>query len=405
MAFSDLIGEDAGTITSGQRRFASIGTARLKPQVIEKLIKKHADACPVVALLNKLGKVKTVGQPTFYHFEGDRLPRVLEIDLGAGYTSGDTSIVVASGHSKRLQPNTILRVARTSEMIRVTAVNTGTETLTCTRGFGGSTAAALLDNDELHICGMADTDGNTAPSGISSEPTQVTNALQIWKKVVELSGRDINADNYGEDEKVRAIADIHESLMLEMETGYLFNTGISTSDPTMSAGFDKWVTTNVSDLAGVELDEQSWNTWLRNIGRYNHGKSMKRSMAFVGTNICEALDSFGRDVVRYEANDETLGIKAMSYQNSFMDLKLVRHGLFDDNLGSGASYGRWGGRALFINFDYAGRAVFKGRALNLYDNVELPGTDGKKWMYMADEGLWVAAETYHGIMKGCAALS
>ncbi len=400
MAFSTLLGESAGTITGGQRAFSAIGSARLKPQVIEKLIYTNANTAPVTALIEKLGKKKTVGQPTFYHFETDRLPRVVEVD--GNQNDSETSIEVTAGHGKRCVVGTILLNTRTDEMLRVTSISTDTLTV-ATRPFAGTTAAAMLDNDELAILGTAAADGATSVASITSEPTQVTNACQIFRRAFEMTGRDISADTFTDDEKVRIMRDAHDAVQMDMEQAYLFSTGIATSDPTATAGFVKWATTNVTNMGGVALDEQSWNTFLKSVLIRNYG-SRKNMVLFAGDNVCEALDSFARDVIRYKSDDEMLGIAIGEARSSFGTVKVVRHGLLSDTLGSQAGLGRWGGRAFLINFDYFGKAVYKNRGLNLYSNIETPGTDGKKWEYLGDEGLWMAAEEVHGHLKGCAAL-
>ncbi len=64
--------------------------------------------------------------------------------------------------------------------------------------------------------------------------------------------------------------------------------------------------------------------------------------------------------------------------------------------------GRWGGYAFLLNMKLIGKATYGGRGLHLRQNIETPGTDGKKWEYMADEGLYVVNQKRHAILKGVA---
>lgn len=405
MAFSDTIGGGAGTLTKGQRTLANVGAGRIKPQVVEGLIYKHADVAPVYALTRKYGRKGTCGDVSFKHFETDSLPLHVEINNVAGYTDSDLSMALTSNHGRRVVAGTMLRVERTSEMIRVGAVSTDTIS-SLTRGAGGSTAAAILDDDRLAICGTAMADGGTAPDGISSEPTAVTNYCQIFKRAIELTGRDEHADVYGgKGELARLMKDANEAIMNEIELAYLFSTGGTATDPTITKGLDGHITTNLTNMAGVVLDEQSFNTFLQKVGRYNYGKSSKKSVLFAGTNVLEAIETFKRDSLRFTNSDEFLNLAVTGYGTSFAQVNIVRHGQLDDVLGSDKDHGRWGGRALYLNLDFVGRKVYNGRDMNLYKNVETPGTDGKKHYWMTDEGMWLASETRHGWIKGAASLS
>jgi len=405
MAFSTLIGEGAGTITTGQRKLADLTAARIRPQVIDKLFYDNAGLAPLTALMRKLSLVKQVGNSVIDHYETDEMPLNIEVD--GAHTAAATSLAVTTNHGNRTVVNDLLMNVETNEIIRVTAV--GASTLTVTRAYAGTSGAAMGDNDELKFLGMADTEGNTAPAAKSSEPTKVQHYVQTRKMAVELSRRDLNADVFGEDEKARIMRDQLNSLRNRIEQHYLFSNGYQSTDPTVSYGLPGRVTTNVTDMNNVALDEQSWYTWLKNCS-INNAVDSSKVFVFVGSNISEALDSFGRDVIRYAPDDKKLGLACSQYQSSFGTVTLHRHPLLDDTKGSGASYGIGGGRAYYLNMACLGRLLYKGGPggsgdYRLQPDVEATGTDGKKWQWIVDEGLIVMSEHKHGILREAASLS
>src|SRR3990167_724540 len=113
MAFGDLLGEASGTITQGQGKLSGIAAARLKPQIIEGVLYEFGEISPFYVFLLKLGLKKTVGAPTFGHYQSDELPLSVEIDNAAGYVAGDTSLQLATGHASRVVVGDRLMVTRT----------------------------------------------------------------------------------------------------------------------------------------------------------------------------------------------------------------------------------------------------------------------------------------------------
>lgn len=388
-----LIGAGAGTITKGQRGQSAIGASRKVPQYIDMFQDISVDTAPLLALMENFGFTKKVKAPTYFHLETDKLPEYVTINNGGGYASGATSIVVSS--ASNVQAGNVLFCERTQEMIYVTAV--ATNTLTVTRGAGSTTAAAINDTEEIRILGFADSDGNTAPSGTSSEPTLKTNATQIMKVAWEASRRDIEQEVYGPDEWSRIMGQKQEELDRYKEQTYLFQNGISTTGTTLTGGFQYWVTTNVSNAAGA-LDEGSWNTWLRGWLRRNTGQ--KNLAVFAGELVQAALAGFGRDAIRYGPDDNLLGITCGSYRaENGMVVKIVPHGMLTP-INSGVTAANRGaqGYAFGVNFGKVGEVTFSKRKHE--KNVQLPGTDGKKDQLIEDVGLALVSEQHHAIYYG-----
>ena len=392
-----LAGAGNYAIKSGQRKLSDNQTGRKRLQFPDgnKVIKINKNIAPLVMLIKKLGNNKTVGQPGYNHLEGDRLP--LTVEIAGNETDSDTAIALTSGNGSYVRVGQLLKNQRTSESIRVTAITT--DDLTVTRGIGGTTAAAMTALDELLIMGLADTEGNTHTSSISSEPAIKTNYCQIFKAAIEASGRDIESDNYGEDEWDRMKSDCVEQIQQQKEMQYLFFNGISSSDATITAGIEYWVTTNVTNQSGL-LTEAALEDWIVRWMRRNYGAD-NDLVTIAGENFIKALDGFARDSIRYGPDDTKLGMKVAKWRCGFGEISVMPHGLLTP-MGSGIAASDLGGRgyAFGLNLKNLGERTFKNRGLRYEKDIQTPGTDGMKAGYMEDVGLWLANEKSHSIFKG-----
>ena len=95
-----------------------------------------------------------------------------------------TSITVDNGD--RFQIGDLVRPEGYTEVMLVTGV--ATNTLTVTRGYGGTTPATLADNMKLHIIGNAGLEGADAPDARFTSRTRNQNYTQIFTASVSVSG-------------------------------------------------------------------------------------------------------------------------------------------------------------------------------------------------------------------------
>jgi len=105
-----------------------------------------------------------VNQAVYYWVEDEIMSISTQINLAAGYAAGATSIIVDD--SRLFVVNSEIHVIRTLENMRVTAVDYSTHTLTVVRGWNGTPAVALLDNEKLiggiaHLPELADANEGT----------------------------------------------------------------------------------------------------------------------------------------------------------------------------------------------------------------------------------------------------
>jgi hypothetical protein len=85
-----------------------------------------------------------------------------------------------------LQVGMVVENESTGEQMQISAI--GVNTVTITRGFGGSTAATLTAGQSLFVLGDAALEGADVAGDISRPRTRVTNYCQIFKKDILVSG-------------------------------------------------------------------------------------------------------------------------------------------------------------------------------------------------------------------------
>jgi len=386
------IGEGNSAIVSGQRVATDVNSNRRIPQYVNVFLELNKDVAPLMVILDRTGRIKPVGQNSFFHFEEDDLPQVVETN--GTQTSGDTSIEVTTGHGVRVRARDVLYCPRTDEQMTVTSV--ATDTLTVVRGHGGTTAAALEDDEDLQILASTFADGSGAPDSLTSEPTRVLNYLQIEKESVDLSGRNLETDNYGPEEKARTHKLATRRLMMKEEKSLLFgrlDDGTAGATRVTTGGVYHWVTTNITNPAGP-LPESSLNTWIKTLYRRNQGNNL---MCFMGSTVMDAIDGFGRDMIEYRPNDTIGGIAIGRYRNSHGELAFVKHGMLTEVFDDSAT---WPGVAIALNMDNVKKASWKNRSMMYKPNIQTPDVDGVKDQWIDDFGLYLGNEKSHGILKG-----
>ncbi len=192
----------------------------------------------------------------------------------------DTSFVVDNGG--RFQVGDQVQVDGSSELMLVTAVNTNT--LTVIRGYGGTTAENLADNQVINILGNAALEGGERSTARFTNRARCGNYTQIFTASVEVSGTDLAAGVLGLADEM----DFQKQLRLRELIRDLENTVINGGEPASNPqgsdsirrtmkGIIQHLQTNVfktGDVgfpSGTDLDEEKVNYVLRKIWEISSG--------------------------------------------------------------------------------------------------------------------------------------
>lgn len=136
-------------------------------------------------LLDAIGSPRFATRSTRHEWFEDALnANHSQVNNGAGYDDDDTSMVVDDGAVFRV--GDLVKPEASDEVLQVTAIST--HTLTVTRGYGGSTAAELTDNQKLTVIGHAALEGDDAPGAKHRSRVRKENYTQIFTEAVTISG-------------------------------------------------------------------------------------------------------------------------------------------------------------------------------------------------------------------------
>ncbi len=139
-------------------------------------------------LLDHLGDSQRSATSTIHEWlEDELLPNTDAInDATYGDPSTDTNFVVENANRFRVGDQ--IQVDDSREVMLVTAVDTGTETLMVARGYGATNAEDLYDDAILRILGNAALEGGDRPATAFKNRTRKQNYTQIYTSSVEVSG-------------------------------------------------------------------------------------------------------------------------------------------------------------------------------------------------------------------------
>jgi len=297
------------------------------PEVAEDVSDLVAIASPhETPLLDLLGDSARPARSTVHEWLEDALlPNTDKIN-DSTYTDvlADTQFVVQN--AVRFRVGDQISVEGSAEVMLVTAVNTGTNTLTVVRGYGGSTPTALANNQVLQILGNAALEGDAADTARFSTRTRKTNYTQIFAATVEVSGSELAVRQVGVQDEVDYQKQQRLRELLRDLENCVINGRAAAANPEGSAsvrrtmkGIVPFVATNKfipgsggfpNDLA---LTEDQLNTALREVWKSGsgnvdtivvNGQEKRWINAFIGTNrrYADRAQTFTDLVSAYESD-------------------------------------------------------------------------------------------------------
>ncbi|MEQ9460928.1 MAG: DUF5309 family protein [Phycisphaeraceae bacterium] len=139
-------------------------------------------------LLDALGDPGRVASGTVHEWlEDGLLPNTDRIN-DAAFTDADVDTTFVVENADRFRVGDQVQVTGSREVMLVTAADTGSNALTVVRGYGGTTAENLADNQDLRILGNAALEGDDSPVARFTNRVRKQNYTQIFTSAVEVSG-------------------------------------------------------------------------------------------------------------------------------------------------------------------------------------------------------------------------
>lgn len=375
---------------AGARGTGNILSDLKEIDMADTVLELEPDSAPLTVFTSKLSKKKTVN-PAFSWLEDELAPRFDAVNNGAGYASGATSIEVDNGAYFEAQD--LVYVTRTGETMRVTAVSTNT--LTVVRGVG-STAAALVDNDELLIAGTSAEEGDVSKPASSFNPTKVTNYCQIFRtpfEMTETARHTANAVRPHDWARQANKAGIEHNK--DKEYSFLFghpSEVAGTSHPRRTTGgFYHYATQNQTDAGGA-LTESEFFTALRSAFRYGS----RSKLALASRLATDVLNTFPRGKLEVQQSEKTFGVRVMTYVSPHGDLHVVTHNLLEGSV--------FGGHIAIMDQDLLTYRYLAGnegsRDTKVLTNRQANDADTRKDEYLSECGLSFGHSRAHAVITG-----
>ena len=381
------------TVRSGQlasKGTNAIATTQAVIQMMPKIYTLDSGQNPALrGLTSRAGSVVRLKSYKIEWHEDEPVP---EWDTTAGAeTDSDTTVAVA--HGTYFKAGDIVAVPRTGEYVRVTAVSSNN--LTVTRGFAGTTAAAMNSGERLLNLGLADMEGNTSPPAKQTVVAALNNFTQIVKTPVHVSRTLSQTELYGGDERSRQRrkAGIKHARLLEQQFLHgqkLEDTSTATNPIRLAGGLDEFVTSNVLDASGA-LSESELYEWLGTVFRHgvDGGTSGMRVM-FAGQAIINTLGMWGQGKLQTVSGaSQKYGFSMSELITPYGKLAIVYHPLLENEY-SGTAY----------VLDMSGISMGALQPTVLQTNIQAPDEDAYKDQYLSEVTFIIKNEVAHGRITG-----
>ncbi|MFH1716963.1 MAG: DUF5309 family protein [Planctomycetota bacterium] len=243
--------------------------------------------------------------------------------------AADTDFVVDNGGRFRVGDQ--IQVEGSGELMLVTGISTST--LTVVRGYAGTTAENLADNQAINILGNAALEGADKPGARFTNRSRCGNYTQIFTAAVEVSGTDMAASQLGlADEMDHQKQQRLRELIRDLENTVI-NGGQPASNPEGSGsvrrsmrGVIQHLATNVFNTGdagfptGTDLDEAKINYVLRRIWDSSSGNV---DLIVVGGFQKRKVNAFSSGSRSYGANDTTFTDMISVYESDFGICQIV----------------------------------------------------------------------------------
>jgi hypothetical protein len=245
-------------------------------------------------------------------------------------SSSGTSVVVETPETFRVGDQ--VRVEDTGEILLVTAINTGTATLTVVRSYGGSPSGALGAAVVLRILGNAALEGDDAASARFAARSRLSNYTQILSATVDVSGSELAVRQIGlRDELDYQKNQRTRELLRDLENSVINGVAPaaspegSTSVRRTMRGIISFVQTNLftpgGNLpAGTTLSEEQLNLALRGVWTNSAGNV---DLVVVGGTQKRAINNFIATNRRFAGESESYKSLVSVYESDYGVCRIV----------------------------------------------------------------------------------
>ncbi len=282
-------------------------------------------------LLDALGDPLREARSTHHEWLEDTLLPNKDAINDSTYTDATTDTDFDVDNGSRFRVGDQIQVEGSEELMLVTGIST--DTLTVVRGYAGTTAEALADNQVINILGNAALEGADMPTARFNNRSRYGNYTQIFTASAEVSGTDMASSQLGlADEMDYQKQERLRELIRDLENTVI-NGGQPASNPEGSGsvrrsmkGVIQHLSTNVIHDGDTGhptddvLDEAAVNYMLRNIWENSNGNV---DLIVVNGFQKRKINSFISSGRSYVASDTTFTDMISIYESDFGVCRIV----------------------------------------------------------------------------------
>lgn len=294
-----------------------------KPEsVTEQILMLNPHQTP---MLSMLGFAAPVSQVEHVWFEDSMF--ATESTTTASALIDATSVVVAS-----VEPFRVGDVAKIGdELVKITAINSGTKTLTITRGYASTTAAAVSNGAVVEFMFSEGTEGADARSARYKARVRKSNITQIFDETVEITGTAAAVANYGiSDLYAYEQAKKQLELALQLEKALINGIKYESGSVRQMAGLRSLISTNVKDASAAALTLTMINDSLQSIYEKGGFATGGNYEIIVPAKQKRVVSGFNADLIRIDPNDNRRGAVVSRLTTDFGEFPVS----INDNLAS-----------------------------------------------------------------------
>jgi hypothetical protein len=302
--------------------------------VSEQMVLLEPDAAPLFVLTNAAKRKQPTIGPRFEWVEDTEVSLWGQSSAGGDVASTVVSILVADGTLFGVGDICAVPKAQSSsaapEVFLVTAV--ATNTLTITRGVGGSGADTISATGSIRILASAfKEDDNIGAQRYTSKTVQISYA-QIFKTPVKVTHTAASTKQYGAPQGERKFQ-LVKSLIRhrsEIEAAGLWSRASeslnSPSSRWTSMGWLSRIATNKTD-ANTTATITTWNTFSETAFRYGE----KQKLLLCAPKVISALNFYSQNKLLTRVGDTVFGVKIARFEMALGEFMLAN----DYRLGTG----------------------------------------------------------------------
>jgi len=283
-------------------------------------------------LLEALGDARTPARSTVHEWVEDSLLPNTDRVNDTVYTNATTDVTFTVLTAARFRAGDLIRVANASSEVMLVSSVAGND-LTVVRGYGGSTASALANNQGITILGNAAIEGDDAALPRFTNRSRVLNYSQIFTATVEVSGSQLAVRpvgisdelDYQKNQRMRELLRDLENCVINGRAAGSTPEGSSTTRRTLRGLVPSISTNRFSPGTNgfpvdTALSEAQLNLALREMWRASSGRV---DLIVVGGPEKRAINNFAASSRRFDPADDRFKQLFSLYESDFGVCRIV----------------------------------------------------------------------------------